>query len=177
MSSSCEGIRMALKSCLIRSECVLRQGHLPSECLKEHYDELPDECKNLRRSLYECKRGMVSTLWQLPTFPIFVLMTESCLAGHAESLSRERSWSPIKAVGRRSETRPISVMHNSMGTTTLLHMTGRHIWTSVDRQRGVQCNSCICNWSPLPPHVDRKLKLRVGLRRCEQKRSRVSWDE
>jgi len=50
---------MALKSCLIRSECVLRQGHLPSECLKEHYDQLPDECKNLSRSLYECKRGML----------------------------------------------------------------------------------------------------------------------
>jgi len=60
MSSSCEGIRIALKSCLIRSECVLRQGHLPSECLKDHYDELPDECKNLRQSLFECKRGMVS---------------------------------------------------------------------------------------------------------------------
>lgn len=59
MSSSCEGIRAALKSCLIRSECVLRQGHLPSECLKEHYDELPDQCRQLRRSLFECKRGMV----------------------------------------------------------------------------------------------------------------------
>ncbi|PVG01034.1 hypothetical protein CPB86DRAFT_691756, partial [Serendipita vermifera] len=59
MSTSCEGIRMALKSCLIRSDCVLRQNRLPSECLKEHFDELPEECKQLRASLYECKRGML----------------------------------------------------------------------------------------------------------------------
>ncbi|KIM33409.1 hypothetical protein M408DRAFT_61493 [Serendipita vermifera MAFF 305830] len=59
MSTSCEGIRIALKACLIRSDCVLRQNHLPSECLKDHFEGLPDECKQLRQSLFECKRGML----------------------------------------------------------------------------------------------------------------------
>ncbi|CAG7849421.1 SubName: Full=Uncharacterized protein {ECO:0000313/EMBL:CCA67215.1} [Serendipita indica DSM 11827] len=59
MSTSCEGIRVALKSCLIRSECVLKHNNLPSECLRDHFDELPTECKQLRQSLYECKKGML----------------------------------------------------------------------------------------------------------------------
>lgn len=59
MASSCAGIRIALKSCLIRSDCVIKHGNLPSDCLKEHFEELPDECKQLRQSLFECKRGMV----------------------------------------------------------------------------------------------------------------------
>ena len=74
MSTSCEGIRIALKSCLIRSDCVLRQNKLPSECLKDHFEDLPDECKQLRQSLFECKRGMVCHF----TFWLFVniLLTE-----------------------------------------------------------------------------------------------------
>ncbi|KAG8750991.1 hypothetical protein FRC14_008228 [Serendipita sp. 396] len=59
MSTSCEGIRNALKSCLIRSECVIKHNHLPSECMKDHFDELPEECRQLRFSLYDCKRGML----------------------------------------------------------------------------------------------------------------------
>lgn len=59
MSSSCSHLLDALKDCLLHSDCVLKQGHLPSECLKYHTAELPQECQSLRKATYECKRGMV----------------------------------------------------------------------------------------------------------------------
>ncbi|KAF5364115.1 hypothetical protein D9756_000689 [Leucocoprinus leucothites] len=59
MSSSCQSLIAALKDCLLHSECVVKNGHLPSECLKEHYNDLPDECKSLRKATFECKRGML----------------------------------------------------------------------------------------------------------------------
>jgi cytochrome c oxidase assembly factor 5 len=74
MSSSCKDLMAALKDCLMHSDCVVKQGNLPSDCLKNHTDELPQECKSLRKATYECKRGMVShnstpsrTFTQLPT--------------------------------------------------------------------------------------------------------------
>ncbi|KAI0721820.1 cytochrome c oxidase assembly protein PET191, partial [Cerioporus squamosus] len=59
MSSSCSHLLSALKDCLLHSDCVLKQGHLPSECLREHTDELPESCKALRQATFECKRGML----------------------------------------------------------------------------------------------------------------------
>jgi hypothetical protein len=61
MSSSCQALLDALKDCLLHSDCVLKQGHLPSTCLKEHMDELPEQCRSLRKATYDCKRGMVCT--------------------------------------------------------------------------------------------------------------------
>lgn len=60
---SCKGIREALADCIMRSDCVLKSNppRSPQECLKEHYDDLPEECQLLRKSFFECKRGMVST--------------------------------------------------------------------------------------------------------------------
>lgn len=43
----------------MHSDCVVKHGHLPSECLKIHYEDLPDECKSLRKATFECKRGML----------------------------------------------------------------------------------------------------------------------
>ncbi|KAE9410418.1 hypothetical protein BT96DRAFT_983956 [Gymnopus androsaceus JB14] len=59
MSSSCQGLLAALKDCLMRSDCVMKQGNLPSDCLKNHTDELPEECQSLRKATFECKRGML----------------------------------------------------------------------------------------------------------------------
>jgi len=59
MSSSCQALLAALKDCLLHSDCVLKQGNLPSQCLKEHADKLPEECQSLRKATFECKRGMV----------------------------------------------------------------------------------------------------------------------
>lgn len=62
MSATCEPLLEALKDCLMRSDCVLKKGKLPSECLRQHMDELPDSCKSLRHAVFECKRGLVRTL-------------------------------------------------------------------------------------------------------------------
>ncbi|KAJ7593386.1 cytochrome c oxidase assembly protein PET191-domain-containing protein [Mycena floridula] len=59
MSSSCKGLRDALKDCLLHSDCVMKQGNLPSDCLKNHPDELPEQCQYLRKATLECKRGML----------------------------------------------------------------------------------------------------------------------
>ncbi|KIM68595.1 hypothetical protein SCLCIDRAFT_13405 [Scleroderma citrinum Foug A] len=59
MSSSCDALLAALKTCLLESDCVQRHGRLPSECLKQHADELPETCQNLRKAAFECKRNML----------------------------------------------------------------------------------------------------------------------
>ena len=71
MSATCEPLLDALKDCLMRSDCVLKRGKLPSECLREHTDELPDSCKSLRQAVFECKRGLVSP-FQSPSCHRFV---------------------------------------------------------------------------------------------------------
>lgn len=59
MSSSCQALLSSLKDCLLHSDCVLKQGRLPSECLKKHINELPEQCQALRKAMFECKRNMV----------------------------------------------------------------------------------------------------------------------
>ena len=61
MSNFCEPLLAALKDCVLHSDCVIKEGRLPSECMKHHIDELPEECKSLRLATFECKRGMVIT--------------------------------------------------------------------------------------------------------------------
>ncbi|KZT62362.1 hypothetical protein CALCODRAFT_426452 [Calocera cornea HHB12733] len=55
----CQPIRDDLADCILRSDCVLKQGRTPSDCLLHHQDELPTQCQHLRRALFECKRGML----------------------------------------------------------------------------------------------------------------------
>ena len=62
MSSSCQALLAALKDCVLHSECVTKHGNLPSECIRDHTDELPEACQSLRRATFECKRGMVCFL-------------------------------------------------------------------------------------------------------------------
>ncbi|KAK7470723.1 hypothetical protein VKT23_002145 [Stygiomarasmius scandens] len=59
MASSCKGLLAALKDCVLNSDCVIKDGRLPSECLKDHIDELPEQCQSLRKATFECKRGML----------------------------------------------------------------------------------------------------------------------
>lgn len=56
---SCEPLLNALKSCLLRSDCVVKDKILPSICLKEHMNELPQECQMLRRAVFDCKRSQL----------------------------------------------------------------------------------------------------------------------
>ncbi|KAL5508139.1 ELP2_2 [Sanghuangporus vaninii] len=59
MSSSCNDLKALLKDCLMRSDCVVKDGRLPSDCLRNHLDELPEECRAVRLAVYNCKRGML----------------------------------------------------------------------------------------------------------------------
>ncbi|EIM88260.1 uncharacterized protein STEHIDRAFT_167580 [Stereum hirsutum FP-91666 SS1] len=59
MSNYCEPLVQALKDCLLHSDCVLKQNKLPSDCLKNHINELPEQCRQLRQATFECKRGML----------------------------------------------------------------------------------------------------------------------
>ncbi|KAH9978075.1 cytochrome c oxidase assembly protein PET191-domain-containing protein [Lactifluus volemus] len=59
MSNYCEPLLAALKDCVLHSDCVIKKGNLPSECIKHHIDELPEECRSLRLAAFECKRGML----------------------------------------------------------------------------------------------------------------------
>lgn len=58
-AGQCDTLLDALKNCLLQSDCVLKRGLLPSECLRDHYDELPEECRTLKATLVDCKKGMV----------------------------------------------------------------------------------------------------------------------
>ena len=60
MSNTCTPLHNALKDRLLHSDCVLKEGHLPSECLRDHTKELPEQCLALRQALFECKKSMVS---------------------------------------------------------------------------------------------------------------------
>jgi len=87
MASSCQNLLNALKECLIHSDCVMKQENLPSDCLKNHFTELPEECQSLRKATFECKRGMV----RLPSSFSGALAKDS-LVGYEETLSREHYW-------------------------------------------------------------------------------------
>nr|XP_029131954.1 cytochrome c oxidase assembly factor 5-like [Labrus bergylta] len=46
---ACAGIREDFKACLLQHDCVVKDGKLPSECLKEGH------CKALQTSFFECR--------------------------------------------------------------------------------------------------------------------------
>ncbi|CAG8488500.1 5704_t:CDS:2 [Paraglomus occultum] len=60
MPSSCKDIRQELIDCLLKSKCVLEQRNTVKECLKaEHANDVPLECHSIRKSLFECRRGLL----------------------------------------------------------------------------------------------------------------------
>ncbi|KAG4304111.1 hypothetical protein PORY_002475 [Pneumocystis oryctolagi] len=60
MPSSCNNIREALASCILSSDCM-KKGNSAKECLSnpELLESVPLQCYLLKRSLYDCKRGML----------------------------------------------------------------------------------------------------------------------
>ncbi|TFL05759.1 cytochrome c oxidase assembly protein PET191-domain-containing protein [Pterulicium gracile] len=59
MSSSCTEILTSLKQCILHSDCVLKDGRLPSDCIRNNIEDLPTECQMLRKAHFDCKRGML----------------------------------------------------------------------------------------------------------------------
>ncbi|KAG8732701.1 hypothetical protein FRC12_019167, partial [Ceratobasidium sp. 428] len=56
-TNSCEYLFESLKTCLLQSDCVRVHGIAPSVCMRDHSEELPEECRHLRKAFFECKRG------------------------------------------------------------------------------------------------------------------------
>jgi len=104
MASSCDALFAALKDCLLHSDCVLKQGHLPSACIRDHLAELPEECQSLRKALFECKRGMVRRLGSLP----FSRITHAFQAGYAEPVSREHCRFSVRIHTQSTSDKPCS---------------------------------------------------------------------
>lgn len=61
-SGVCDPLLASLKECLLKSDCVVNQKRLPSDCLKNHFDELEEPCKHVRLALFNCKRAKVRYL-------------------------------------------------------------------------------------------------------------------
>ncbi|KAG0213261.1 hypothetical protein BGX28_004834 [Mortierella sp. GBA30] len=60
MPSSCKEIRAELAECILKSNCVLVDGLSAKECLRaENEYRVPAECTAIKRSFFECKRGML----------------------------------------------------------------------------------------------------------------------
>lgn len=64
-SGVCDGLLAGLKECLLKSDCVVNKGRLPSDCLKNHFNELEEPCQHLRLALFNCKRAKVQPQYLL----------------------------------------------------------------------------------------------------------------
>ncbi|GBC06182.1 hypothetical protein RclHR1_06670022 [Rhizophagus clarus] len=57
---SCKELRQELVNCMLKSDCVLIKRHTVKECLQpEHVNDVPKECQSIRRSFFECRRGLL----------------------------------------------------------------------------------------------------------------------
>ncbi|XP_006010676.1 cytochrome c oxidase assembly factor 5 [Latimeria chalumnae] len=52
---ACSGVKEDLRTCLLETDCVLKEGKSPRQCLKEGC------CKPLQVTFFECKRSMLDT--------------------------------------------------------------------------------------------------------------------
>ncbi|KAF9140068.1 hypothetical protein KI688_005647 [Linnemannia hyalina] len=60
MPSSCKEIRIELAECILKSDCMLKDGLSAKECLHSDNEyRIPAECTAIKRSFFECKRGML----------------------------------------------------------------------------------------------------------------------
>ncbi|XP_043928125.1 cytochrome c oxidase assembly factor 5 isoform X2 [Protopterus annectens] len=53
--SPCAGVKEDLKTCLVETDCVLKDGKSPRQCLKEGH------CRALQVTFFECKRSLLDT--------------------------------------------------------------------------------------------------------------------
>ncbi|KAK1921435.1 cytochrome c oxidase assembly protein PET191-domain-containing protein [Papiliotrema laurentii] len=54
----CQGPRDELIACVMRSDCFLKQGKSPGECIRNP-QQLPLQCQHLISSYADCKKGML----------------------------------------------------------------------------------------------------------------------
>lgn len=118
---ACAGIRQDFANCLLRTDCVLKKGMTPKECIER--DDLPEECQFLRKSLSTCKRGMV----RLPLRPppsVFLQM------GVLTSLLA-RQWETQLDMRKRFRGNP-STTNNRKETVPAVSIVGVNAHESAD---------------------------------------------
>ncbi|XP_058465753.1 cytochrome c oxidase assembly factor 5 isoform X1 [Malaya genurostris] len=57
--TACARVRADLKMCLLESDCCKKEHKLPRECLGRSDATVPDECRALRTTFFECKRSLI----------------------------------------------------------------------------------------------------------------------
>ncbi|RSH86848.1 uncharacterized protein EHS24_005126 [Apiotrichum porosum] len=84
---ACAREREELIQCVIRTDCVLKKGKTPADCIKQSKDELPLLCQHLLLSYADCKKGMLD-------------MRRRFRGNHlSEEAKRETSGKPDSALG------------------------------------------------------------------------------
>ncbi|ELU08116.1 hypothetical protein CAPTEDRAFT_218889 [Capitella teleta] len=57
---ACQGLREDLRECLMQSDCVIKDGKSPKDCLlMGRHPSVPDRCHALRQSFFDCKRSLI----------------------------------------------------------------------------------------------------------------------
>ncbi|XP_046853819.1 cytochrome c oxidase assembly factor 5-like [Xenia sp. Carnegie-2017] len=56
---ACSGLRKELKDCLMSSECVIKYGHTPKNCLSNEAPGVTNECRLTQQAFFECKRSLL----------------------------------------------------------------------------------------------------------------------
>ena len=59
MSTACSGLRELFMDCLSKSDCMVVEKKPGSQCAKYEEKGVPDSCRQIQASLFECKRGML----------------------------------------------------------------------------------------------------------------------
>ncbi|XP_055532523.1 cytochrome c oxidase assembly factor 5 [Wyeomyia smithii] len=57
--TACGRVRADLKMCLLESDCCRKEHKLPRDCLNRTDASVPDECRALRTTFFECKRSLL----------------------------------------------------------------------------------------------------------------------
>ncbi|GFZ44816.1 hypothetical protein JCM24511_02542 [Saitozyma sp. JCM 24511] len=55
---ACKTVRDDLVACLLRTDCVIKSGKTPAECIRSP-QELPLQCQHLITAYSDCKKGML----------------------------------------------------------------------------------------------------------------------
>lgn len=56
---ACENLRLQLRACVLKSDCVQKKGLSPKDCINQAHYSVAPECFQLRNSFVGCKRSTV----------------------------------------------------------------------------------------------------------------------
>jgi hypothetical protein len=84
----CKPIRDDFADCVLRSNCVLREGRTVQDCIKNPQD-LPEQCRHLMTSFSNCKRGLVSPGVSFSLALPLIFAVDLCIAGYEKTFQSD----------------------------------------------------------------------------------------